>query len=142
MTQDTDATPTDEQSTVETVRLTDGDTETYMNAHEFVELLDSVERATTSIERIQREVENLNTGLEEEDCIRLIYGRTQFSLSDVRGFFDTLDTIEGANERKLLKRLLADLGNERLENADEFLEEVERLRKRYGDLAEGGADDG
>lgn len=122
----------DEQITTE-IKLTDSDDGEWTDAAEFLRMLKSMDEATAVIRELQGEVAHLNTGLDEEDAIRLIYGRTQFSLLDIRNFFDTLDTIEGAGERKLLKRLLADLGNDRLEDADEFITEVERLRKKYGD---------
>jgi len=132
----TDATTDDGNDDVqltEEVFLQDSTEGAWEDATEFLRMLRALDQGITVIEELQSEVASLNTGLDEEDAIRLIYGRTQFSLSDVRTFFDTLDTIQGADERKLLKRLLADLGNERLEDADEFLDEVERLRKKYGD---------
>jgi len=134
----TDApTDTDDGSDVqltEEIVLTGADTdEAWEDATQFLQMLRTFDEATEAIQELQAEVAALNTGLDEEDAIRLIYGRTGFSLSDVRSFFGALDTIQGADERKLLKRLLADLGNDRLEGADEFLDEVERLRNKYGD---------
>lgn len=138
----TDTQPSDDAQddpTVETVEFTNenGERKAKMNVLEFVHKLQSIERAANSLEALRGDVASINTGLREEDAIRLIYGRNgNWSLSDIRSMFDTLDTISGASDRKLIVRLLADLGNVKLDDSEEFYEEVERLRERYGDLVE------
>lgn len=107
-----------------------------IDADEFATQLHAISGAAEQLGDLQATIERIETGLTEEDAVRLIYGRSGWSLSDIRKMFGTLDQIEGASDRKLVVRLLADLGNVTLDDAEEFYEEVERLRKRYGDLAE------
>jgi hypothetical protein len=138
-----DSDQTDDDAQPETVELSDDVTATEMDAERFAHALKALERAEGRLLALQQEVEALNTGLREEDAVRLLYGRnSDFSLSDIRQLFDTLDTIEGADSRKLTVRLLADLGNTRLDDAEEFFEEVTRLRERYGDFAADDQSDG
>jgi hypothetical protein len=114
----------------------DADRDASIPAEEFVEALHAVREADHRLAEIQSDLASIRTGLREEDAIRLIYGRnSDCSLEEIRALFDTLDAIAGSDTRKLTIRLLADLGGCRIDDAEDFIEEVERLRERYGDLA-------
>jgi len=101
---------------------------------EFLERLDAVEAALDRVEVLQRQVVDLETGLDQQDTERLLYGRMSgWSLADVRSAFDALEDVENGDERVLLVRLLADLGDLTQNEARQILDEIDRLQHKYSD---------
>ena len=102
-------------------------------SEEFIERLDAVEEARQRIETLQSEMDSLDIGLDETDTERLLWARMSgWSLSDVRGTFDALESVRSRSSEDLTTRLLAQLGNMSQHEAEEFLQECARLRRKYG----------
>jgi len=100
---------------------------------EFLERLESVELVRDEINRLQNEIEDLDIGLDGNDTERLLWARlTGWSLSDVRDTFDALEDVRTRSNEDLTIRLVAQLGDVNQKEAEEFLEECDRLRRKYG----------
>lgn len=108
----------------------------------FVERLETLERVEYRLKNLQDEIHGLDTGLDDEDVVRLLYGRpNDLTLNQIREAFDGLAEVERADTDEVLKYLVAGFGDSTLADAETFVEQVQGLREQYGDLADdGGAD--
>ena len=97
--------------------------------------LDALEAAESSLEQLGEEIHELDTGLTHSDTVALLYGRANsLNKTEIRDAFDTLEDLRSKQTRTLLKRLLADQSAElNLKEADAFLDELDRLNRRYGE---------
>jgi fructose-specific phosphotransferase system component IIB len=99
---------------------------------EFLEALNSVDGMILQVRRVQQELMDLNTGLEREDAIRLIYGKNpDLTLGEVEETFDALDAIAEADEFDLGERLLSMKTDLNLQEAAEVISEIEKLAEKY-----------
>jgi len=96
--------------------------------------LDALETAESSLEELGEEIHELDTGLTHSDTVALLYGRSNsLNKTEIRDAFATLEDARSKQTRTLLKRLLADQSAElNLKEADAFLDELDRLERRYG----------
>lgn len=101
---------------------------------DFLERLKALDRAATALDRLTAEVSNLDTGLDEDDLVRLLYGRRNgLNLSSIRDAFDALDSVESASSDELLVSLVAGFSGVGKRDAERFVRQVNGLRVRYGD---------
>ena len=100
----------------------------------FEEAVSALEAAETSLEELASEVSEIDTGLTHSDTVALLYGRANsLNKTEIRDGFDTLEDVRSKSTRTLLKRLISDQSSElNLSEADAFLDELERLERRYG----------
>ncbi|WP_336359070.1 hypothetical protein [Haloarcula sp. CGMCC 1.6347] len=100
--------------------------------------LEALEAAESSLEELGEEIHDIDTGLTHSDTVALLYGRANsLNKTEIRDGFDTLEDIRSKKTRTLLKRLIADQSSElNLKEADAFLDELDRLERRYGGESE------
>ncbi|WP_277539945.1 hypothetical protein [Haloarcula laminariae] len=96
--------------------------------------LDALEAAESSLNEMGEEIHDIDTGLTHSDTVALLYGRANsLNKTEIRDGFDTLEDVRSKKTRTLLKRLIADQSAElNLKEADAFLDELDRLERRYG----------
>jgi hypothetical protein len=100
---------------------------------EFVERLEAVEEVRDRLDSLKSEIDGLEIGLDEEDTERLLWARMSgWSLSEIRATFDALEEVKTRSTEDLTVRLLAQLGEVNQQEAEEFLQECDRLRRKYG----------
>lgn len=111
--------------------------ETVVVNDRFLDRLDALVRAEKRVQDLGDRLERIDTGLDGEDTERLLWAHLHdWSLTDVRQALDGLDAAAEKDEREIVRRLVAQYGGTTLDEADEFLEQVERLRDHYGDRAD------
>jgi polyhydroxyalkanoate synthesis regulator phasin len=113
--------------------LTDENGDPIYVSDEFLERLEAVDETRDRIESLQEELQGLDIGLDESDTKRLLWARLSgWSLSDVQGALDAVDEVSTRSTEDLVVRLVAQLGNMTQEETEEFLQECDRLRRKYG----------
>lgn len=112
---------------------------TTMPTREFVDCLEAIADASEAVNTLAADVETLRqTGLTDADAKALLYGRNHdLGKRDIETLFDATDRIAGGKADRPLVRLLSDLSGETLSDTETFIEELDRLRRKYG----GGADE-
>lgn len=112
----------------------DEDDDEQIDRELFERAVDELAAAEETSAELRDEIRALETGLTRGDTVALLYGRrNSLTKTSIESAFSTLEDISSTSDRTLLKRLLADLGEINQTEADAFLEEVDRLRTRYGD---------
>lgn len=107
---------------------------TTIDADEFVDRLESVAAAADAVETIAADLATLReTGLTDDDARDLIYGRNSgVTKSEIESLFDAVDDLESGRASRPDVRLIANLSDLTLSEAEELFEELERLHGRYG----------
>jgi hypothetical protein len=113
-----------------------GERVTTMDAYEFVERLGSLAAAAEAVETMARDLEQLRqTGLRDEDARDLIYGRnSRLAKRDITAMFDAIDEISAGRADRPTERLLSEVSGLNLSETSELMDELDTLRRRYGDL--------
>lgn len=102
--------------------------------------LEELERAIAALtaveDRVQSLVEgfdSLETGLSRSDTVALLYGRRNgLNKGNVKDAMSTLESMGGRSDTDLVKRLLADLSDLNKSEAQDFVDELTDLRRKYG----------
>lgn len=120
-------------SQVDQVWLGSGDS---VSGEQFVAALDALTDLQDSLEDIRDTLADMNTGLDQEDTIRLIKGRNpNTALGDIRAFFEAVNTVIDAEPSEIAPRLIASkAGNMTIEEAAELFAELVDLAEKYGSL--------
>jgi len=112
---------------------------TTLDADEFVARLESLAEAAETVSKLTADLERLRqTGLSDDDARDLIYGRNSgVAKRDIEALFDAVDQLkDGRTKRDPAERLLAEVSGLSLSETAELMDELGRLRRRYG----GGSD--
>lgn len=109
---------------------------TTMDAAEFVERLESLAAAAEAVETLTADLERLRaTGLSDDDARDLIYGRNSWlAKRDIEAMFDAVDQLADGRADRPAERLLSELSGLNLSETGELMDELDMLRRRYGDL--------
>ncbi|NHN40069.1 hypothetical protein G9C85_00250 [Halorubellus sp. JP-L1] len=114
---------------------------TTMDASEFVGRLKALGRAAEAVEALANDLERLRqTGLTDDDARDLIYGRNNgIPKRDIEAVFDAIDALaDGHTKRDPTERLLSDVSGLSLSETSDLMEELDALRRKYGDVANDG----
>lgn len=111
---------------------------TTMDATEFVERLESLAAAAEAVETLADDLERLRaTGLSDDDARDLIYGRNSgLAKRDIEAMFAAVDQLADGRADRPVERLLSELSDLNLSETAELMDELDRLNRRYGDLAD------
>lgn len=121
--------------------MTDAEPETVTVNDAFLERLRAVEKVENRLAELRDEVRDMNLGLDDEDVVRLLYGRPNgLNLKAIEAAFEGLEAVPDASDHELLRRLVSAYGNTTLDDAEKFLAQVNGLRVQYGDLDAEDAD--
>lgn len=109
---------------------------TSIPGEQFIEALHTVREFQTALQTVQAELADMETGLDRDDSIRLIYGRNAgMSIGQVKAGFDILDTVINEDLSDIAPRLMADrTGNLTIAEAAEVWGDMVRLAEKYGSL--------
>ena len=100
---------------------------------EFLERLEAVADAEQRVSDLTAELDRIDIGLDDEDTRRLLWAHlTGWSLSDISEAFEAVDDLQRRDSRDLTVRLLAQLSNNSRKDVREFLDECDRLERKYG----------
>jgi|GEM_PF-3532091 uncharacterized small protein (DUF1192 family) len=100
---------------------------------EFLAKLDAVADAEQRVAALTGELERIDIGLDGEDTRRLLWAHlTGWSLTDIEETFDAVEDLQRRDSRDLTVRLLAQLSNNSREDVRDFLDECDRLERKYG----------
>lgn len=104
-----------------------------IDVEEFYYRLGSLADAADALVRLQEDIAALRqTGLDEQDARDLMYGRnSQLTKSDIDAIFGAIDDVERGSS-DLLVRLLSDVSGLNLQETEEVVSELNRLREKYG----------
>ncbi|GCF13219.1 hypothetical protein Harman_11540 [Haloarcula mannanilytica] len=108
---------------------------TTMDADEFIARLESLAEAAETVTDMTADLERLReTGLSDDDARDLIYGRNSgVAKRDIESLFDAVDQLkDGRTKRDPAERLLAEVSGLSLSETSELMDELDRLRRRYG----------
>ena len=98
----------------------------------FLAKLEAVSNAEARVAELADELERVDTGLDEEDTRRLLWAHlTGWSLSDISEAFDAVEDLQQRDSRDLTVRLLAQLSDNTQEDVRDFLDECDRLERKY-----------
>lgn len=107
-----------------------------MERDAFVEALECIGDFRDAIETIQTELADLNTGLEREDAIRLIYARNhRLTLEQVEATFDAIDDVAAADPYEVGAVLLNRKTNLTMEEVGQVLDDMGTLAEKYAEDA-------
>lgn len=113
--------------------LLDGDGVPEEVDDEFLMKLDAVADAEARVVALAEELDRIDIGLDEEDTRRLLWAHlTGWSLSDITEAFEAVEDLQRRDSRDLTVRLLAQLSNNSREDVRDFLDECDRLERKYG----------
>ncbi|RLM34086.1 MULTISPECIES: hypothetical protein [unclassified Haloarcula] len=110
---------------------------TTLDADEFVARLESLAEAAETVSELTADLERLRqTGLSDDDARDLIYGRNAgVAKRDIEALFDAVDQLkDGRTKRDPSQRLLAEVSGLSLSDTSELMDELDRLRHRYGGI--------
>lgn len=100
----------------------------------FVEMAAQISRQQQLLTDIIEEATTVNkTQLTEDDFVRLIYGRTNVSFSDIWNVLHSMDDISDLSPQEAATRLIAQTSTMSMRDVEEILDEAERLNEKYGD---------
>lgn len=108
---------------------------TTLDADEFVARLESLADAAETVSKLTADLERFRqTGLTDDDARDLIYGRNAgMAKRDIESLFDAVDQLkDGRTKRDPAQRLLAEVSGLPLSETSELMDELDRLRRRYG----------
>ncbi|WP_066418839.1 hypothetical protein [Halorubrum aethiopicum] len=104
---------------------------------EFLNKLEAVADAEQRVANLTAELDRIDIGLDEEDTRRLLWAHlTGWSLSDISETFEAVEDLQRRDSRDLTVRLLAQLSNNSREDVRDFLDECDRLDRKYGSSEE------
>lgn len=106
---------------------------------EFVEALQAVRDVQDRLRDLKTSIEEMDTGLDRSDAIRLIYGRnSELTLEQVNAAFEVLDTIVESDLRDIGPRLLSmESGRDlNIDEAAEVWSDIVELAGKYGAFEE------
>lgn len=99
----------------------------------FLAKLEAVANAEERVAELTAELEAIDIGLDDEDTRRLLWAHlTGWSLSDISEAVEAIEDLQRRDSRDLTVRLLAQLSNNSREDVREFLDECDRLERKYG----------
>jgi len=99
----------------------------------FLAKLEAVSNAEQRVAELTAELERVDIGLDDEDTRRLLWAHlTGWSLSDISEAFEAVDDLQRRDSRDLTVRLLAQLSSNSREDVRDFLDECDRLERKYG----------
>lgn len=103
---------------------------------QFVEMLGLVTEFQSQLSAVRDELAELDTGLDREDTIRLLYGRPNgLRLQQVEATFEVMDTIIEEEPGDIAPRLLADQTSElTIAEAASVWRDMVELGEKYGSL--------
>lgn len=132
MTNESDEAPETDLSGVDEVWLGDQS----VPGEQFVEMLGLVTEFQSQLDEVRAELANLDTGLDREDTIRLLYGRPNgLKLQQVEATFDVMDAIIDEEPGDIAPRLLADQTSElTIAEAAKVWADMVDLAGKYGQL--------
>ena len=104
-------------------------------------MLDLVETIEGELGYLADDVARLaDTGLEDDDVVDLLWARKHDrTKSETEGALDALRSIDSRDRREVMIRLVAAYGNMSQSDAEDFVDDLYRLRDRYG--ADAGGED-
>ncbi|KOX92802.1 hypothetical protein AMS69_10080 [Haloarcula rubripromontorii] len=108
---------------------------TMLDADKFVARLESLAEAAETVSKLTADLERLRqTGLSDDDARDLIYRRNSgVAKRDIEALFDAVDQLkDGRTKRDPAERLLAEVSGLSLSETAELMDELDRLRRRYG----------
>lgn len=112
----------------------ESDAEEPMDREVFEDAMTAFDAALDAIETLQAEVATMDTPLSQADTVALLFGRrNSLNKTDIKTAFDTLDDVDGVSRKTLLRRVLADMSDLNQSEAEAFIDELDRLQRRYGD---------
>lgn len=108
-----------------------------MDADEFIDSLTAIGEASEKLVTFQEEVEEiLDSGLDREDVVNLIWARTALTKTAIQDILDTVEYVDKEAERDklhLLTRLTADLSDQGINTTRATFDELQSLHEKYGD---------
>jgi myo-inositol-1-phosphate synthase len=100
---------------------------------EFVEALDAVRDVQASMRNVRDELRRLDVGLQREDAVDLLWGRTNLNKGQIEDAFRVMDIITQADPEEMAERLLADQSSRlTVDEAAAVWAELTELAEEYG----------
>lgn len=100
---------------------------------EFVEALETVHDFQESIRTLQDDLRKMNVGLDREDAVNLLWGRTSMNKSQILAAFEVFDAIVEEDPENVAPRLMADQSTElTISEAAEVFDDMVELADKYG----------
>lgn len=104
---------------------------------EFVEALNAVEDLQDGLEGFRDELRDLSVGLDREDAVNLLWGRTNLNKTQIRATFEVMDAIIEEDPEDIAPRLLADQTSElTIQEAATVWDDLIELADKYGSAME------
>lgn len=105
-----------------------------MAGHDFVEALLAVKAMARHMEEFREELDDLQVGLDREDAVNLIWGRTSLNKTQIETTFEVMDAIIEEDPEDIAPRLLADQTSElTIAEAAEVWDDMMDLAEKYGE---------
>jgi hypothetical protein len=105
-----------------------------VSGEEFVEALNKVGEMQDVMRNIRDDLKMMDIGLDRDDAVALLWGRTTMNKTQIQSAFETMDAIIEEDPQDIAPRLLADKTSDlTIGDAAKVWDDLMELADKYGD---------